>query len=141
MRPFLIALLFGATVLGGCAGPPPSPTTEEDTLTRGEWRLKDLDGKGVIDDSMVSVTFNPDGKAAGHGGCNRWFGSWRRDGNALTFSQLGSTRMACTQALMHQEAVFLSALQEASGYRFADDGALVVATRDGRSLTFRIPSD
>lgn len=139
MRPSLLALLSVAAALGACAVA--SPPAAEDALAGPEWRLEDLNGRGVIDDSRVSVRFGPDGRAGGLGGCNRWFGAWRRDGDALSFSDLGSTRMACAEALMRQETAFLSALQETDSHAFASDGALVLTTRDGRRLVFRPATD
>lgn len=141
MRAALLALLLAAAATGGCAdGPTAAAAAGEDALT-GEWRLEDLNGKGVIDDSMVTLAFGPASRAGGRGGCNRWFGTWSRQGTALAFSGLGSTRLACAEALMRQEAAFLSALQETSGYAFAEDGALVLTTRDGRRLLLRAASE
>lgn len=137
MRPVLFACL--AAALCGCsaarAGPPGDP------LTRGEWRLQDLNARGVVAESVVTVRFGADGRASGRGGCNRWSGAWRREKAALTLTELASTRTACAAALTRQEIAFLSALQEASGYRIAGDGGLLVTTRDGRRLTFRPAAD
>jgi hypothetical protein len=54
-----------------------------------------------------SISFASDGKVAGSGGCNRFFGSYMQEGEKLSFSPLGSTRMACPQGIMKREQACL----------------------------------
>ena len=117
------------------ASPPPS-SGGGGALVGPEWRLEDLLGGGIIDRSHVTLTFGPEGKTSGSGGCNRYFGSWTQAGSKLTLGKMGSTMMACAPSLMEQEGKYLKALETASGYSLTADGALVIATSDG-SLKFR----
>ncbi|MBC6980231.1 META domain-containing protein [Caulobacter sp. 17J80-11] len=137
MRPVLSACV--AVALWGCSDVRAGPTS--DPLTGVAWRLADLNARGVLAGSRITLRFGDDGRASGLGGCNRWSGDWRRQGSVLAITRLGSTRTACDAALVHQEDVFLSALQEADGYRLIDDRVLLVTTRDGRQLTFEPVTD
>lgn len=57
-----------------------------------------------------SISFEADGKVAGSGGCNRFFGNYTQDGEALSFSPLGATRMACPPGIMKMEQAFFDML-------------------------------
>lgn len=55
------------------------------------------------------VAFKTGGEVIGHGGCNRFFGSYTQNGQALSFGPLASTRMACPD--MTSEYNFLETLK------------------------------
>ncbi len=57
-----------------------------------------------------SISFEADGKVAGSGGCNRFFGGYEQEGESLSFSPLGSTRMACPPGIMKIEKEFFDML-------------------------------
>ena len=90
------------------------------------WRAETIMGRPVIDASASTITFEADGRVHGGGGCNRYFGSSTVDGERLAFGQLGSTRMACPQALMDQEARFFQALQSAERWTIDEQGLLLI---------------
>jgi heat shock protein HslJ len=52
----------------------------------------------------------------------------RITGESMVFGPLGSTRMACAEAVMNQEGRYLAALQEAERYTL-DGSVLLVHTR------------
>ena len=133
----LLGLSLAGVVMSACAtaSPPPSPGGGG-ALVGPEWRLEDLLGGGIIDRSHVTLTLAKDGSAAGAGGCNRYFTSWKSKGDRLTLGKGGSTLMACAPALMNQEGKYLRALETAKSYSFAPDGALVIETAQG-PLKFR----
>ena len=83
----------------------------EMSLTGSEWLLEDLAGAGVIDNVQATLAFAEAGKVSGKGSCNRFFGPAKIDGNAIHLGPLGSTRMACPEAVMNQETKYLNALQ------------------------------
>ncbi|MGH7674583.1 MAG: YbaY family lipoprotein [Gemmatimonadales bacterium] len=92
------------------------------------WRLEDLGGAGVIDNVEVTLEFPEAGKVAGKASCNRFFGTAEVAGGSITLSPLGTTRMACPEAVMNQEGKYLKALHDAE--RFALEGtALLVYSR------------
>lgn len=97
-----------------------SPDAQGGGLLGTVWVLEDLQGSGVLADVQATLEFPEAGKVAGSGSCNRIFGTVEIASNAMRFSPLGSTRMACPEAVMTQEGKYLKALQD--GERFAIDG-------------------
>jgi heat shock protein HslJ len=61
--------------------------------------------------STLNAVFTADLQATGFAGCNDYSGSYKLDGSNLTVGPLVSTKKACEQAVMDQEAAFLTALQ------------------------------
>lgn len=73
----------------------------------------------VIEDTSAFVAFE-DGQATGHGSCNRFFGPYETSGGGdLEFGDLGTTMMACLDAIMEQERAFLDALISVDAYSIA----------------------
>ena len=75
------------------------------SLAGSEWGPE---GRETLDQF---VAFKSDGEVIGHGGCNRFFGSYDQDGDVLKFGPLASTKMACPN--LGEEQAFMSALQSA----------------------------
>ena len=107
-------------------------------LAGATWRLDDLAGRGVIDNSHVTIEFLPDGNVTGSGGCNRYSGSATLKGPQITFTPLASTMMACAPELMDQEMRFYAALGKASTVSFDKTGALLIQVNgEPKPLLFR----
>jgi heat shock protein HslJ len=87
------------------------------TFPSGRWLAEDILSAGVIDTAQTTLEFSNDGRVAGRGACNRYFGSVKIEGERISFSQIGSTRMACAPAVMDQEAKFFKALEAARSWR------------------------
>jgi heat shock protein HslJ len=87
-------------------------------LANSEWLLKDLAGSEVLDNVQATLAFQETGKVSGNGSCNRFFGSAKINGNAIELGRLGATRMACPEAVMNQEAKYMSALQAADRFEW-----------------------
>jgi putative lipoprotein len=99
------------------------------------WLAEDIGGRGVIDNAQTTITFDAEGRVAGSGGCNRYFGPVTIEGSAISFGDIGATRMACVPALMDQEQKFFDALAATRSYRFDDPGnKLVFLGEDGTML-------
>lgn len=77
----------------------------------GVWTLDKIDGGTVADlfnkEKLPTIEFK-DGRLSGHGGCNRYNGQYKLEGNVLKVGPVMSTRMACD--FMAGEAKFLKAL-------------------------------
>jgi len=59
------------------------------------FKLIQLDNIGQ-DYKKAFIQFDAnEGKVSGNSSCNRFFGTYTANGNSVTFSNLGSTRMAC----------------------------------------------
>ncbi|MBT8256227.1 MAG: META domain-containing protein, partial [Bacteroidia bacterium] len=79
----------------------------------------------------------------GNTGCNSFFGKYSLDLYALSFSEIGSTEMACDQPIMDVENAFMNAMRNTGSYDLensvltfyskADRSVLMVAIKDRAS--------
>ena len=79
--------------------------------------------------------FMEEGRVVGKASCNRFIGSYHLTGERLSFSQMGTTMMACEDDLSRQEERFLELLQAFFRFEISPEGRLVLHTPDGRSIT------
>jgi heat shock protein HslJ len=119
------ALLVLAACAGGADGPQAAASggamAGAGALWGTAWRLEDLAGSPVLERVEATLAFPEAGQAAGSGSCNRFFATVTISGDSISFSAIGSTRMACEDPIGAQEARYLSALQGAE--RFSLDGS------------------
>ncbi len=106
-------------------------------LTGEEWVIEDIAGAGVIDNTQPSLLFLADGSLAGSATCNRIIGSYRVEGERVTIEPVGTTMMACPEALMDQERKLLDLLPTVESFGIDDTGALILTTADGERITAR----
>jgi heat shock protein HslJ len=83
-----------------------------------------------------SATFAK-GTVAGSTGCNRFSGSYKLDGDALTVGEVASTQMACEGPGDAVEKEFLSALAGLAGWRVEDGELVLLDSDDGELLRMR----
>ena len=99
------------------------------------WALKNLYSNGneieIPLDHNPAISFLKEGKISGETGCNRFFGDFSANDKALTFSNMGSTRMMCPQ--MEFEGAYLTALDKVSSYIIHDD-SLVFKDNEGNII-------
>lgn len=117
---------------------PPAGATSSGTEGASRWRVASIAAEPVeVADSLAPTLRLPPatGKAGGFGGCNRWFAEAARSGDALSFSAIGATKMACEGPAMALEQRWFAALErvrrvtEAGGELIlADSAGSVVAT-------------
>ena len=103
--PGLLALglaLLPATAAAGAA-----------ELAGSEWRPVRIGASDVAPDTKAFVQFKSGGELAGQGGCNRFFGRYKTEGETIEIGPIGATRMACPEPVMAAEASFLAALEAA----------------------------
>lgn len=122
----------GAARAGGDAPPPAT-----DPLQGVEWVVEVIADTGIVDDSRVTLVFGAEGKVAGSGSCNRYFGPYTLAADKVTFGNMASTMMACPEALMEQERRFLQTLQQVQSFEITADGALVLRSGDVTILARR----
>lgn len=112
---------------------PPPPAALEGTL----WQLESFSSNDAVMSlyagTEITATLE-DGKVAGSAGCNNYFGSYTLTGEAVQFSALGSTKMACEEEVMKQESRFLEALQGATG--FVIEGQTLTLSGGAETLIF-----
>ena len=86
----------------------------------------------VLNGSELTMEFSADGRVAGYAGCNRYTGSFKQDGKALSFGPAAATRRMCIEpeGVMEQEQQFLKALETVATARHEAD-RLELRTADG----------
>jgi len=129
--PDAVVVQIGGQELSGCGGDPAS-------LLRGtEWVVEDVDGRGIIDNSRVTLNFGSDGSLHGRASCNTYRGNYTVTGEGLTFSKQAVTLMACAESLMDQERRFLQTLEGVQRFSISQTGALILSGAPGKSITAR----
>lgn len=110
------ALVLAAGLICGCTTEtPPQELTLEDLPGTG-WRLVSLEDDGgvmeALDAAEITLAFDHQGRVAGSGGCNRFFGGIETTAEGkLSLGPLGSTQMACEEDINDRELRFLRGLE------------------------------
>ena len=110
---------------------------DQTPLLGAEWKIESIADGGVIDNSPGSLLFMADGKLAGNATCNRIVGSYSSQGAELKIEPLGTTMMACPEALMNQEQKLLGLLAKVKSFAIDKTGALVLTSSDGSTILAR----
>jgi heat shock protein HslJ len=79
------------------------------------------------------------GSVGGNGGCNAYFGSYELDGDALSFSGIGSTEMYCEGASDLESAYFANLDAATAG--FSTGGSLIMTGADGEPILEFLPDE
>ncbi len=93
MTRFLVGVLSAMFLFASC-----SSGTSPDELwrTQGLWELNNLGGATISDPENYTIQFSEDGRVSIQADCNRCFGNYGIDGNAITMGPaLGCTRAFC----------------------------------------------
>ena len=108
------------------------------SLEGTEWQLTTFvsgeAASSLLADTQITAVFMQ-GQVSGTAGCNRYFGSYEIDGETITFSPMGSTRMACAEEIMAQEGSYLTALPAATAFQI--EGEQLTVVYDAGSLVFQ----
>lgn len=84
----------------------------QDKITERTWKLKSLNGKDVEintnqEKDIYFVLKSEDNRMNGFSGCNNFFGAYSlQDGNQITFSSIGATKMACFDVKVNESDLF-----------------------------------
>ncbi|MGY3869071.1 META domain-containing protein [Aeromonas crassostreae] len=120
-------MLLAALALGGCAMTSGSNTAQ---LQAHPWQLQGADGDGFT----LQVA---EGKVAGKGGCNRYFGGITQlDEQTLTLTGMGATRMMCPGDLMAKEGDYFQKLSQVASYQVSANQLVLKDASQAILLTF-----
>ena len=119
------------------SGSPSASTASLTALQAREWRVEDIAGAGIIDNSPATLLFGPDGRLSGNASCNRLIGSYTVERNKLTISPAGLTMMACPPALMDQERKLVDLIRTVTRYSIDRTGKLTLTSASGKSIVAR----
>ncbi|MCB9169165.1 MAG: META domain-containing protein [Flavobacteriales bacterium] len=99
-------------------------TTDLAALAGGQWMLATLNGKPIEMPEGAKtpwVKLDQEGaQLSGYGGCNQLMGSYKLEGDRISFPGLGSTKMLCP-ATSDLESKFLNALRLTDGFKMDGD--------------------
>ena len=130
MKKTLLLLTLAVLILSAC-------TTPRNSLV-GTWKLTAYGPKATptpaVTDAEATLTFDKDGNVFGSGGCNSLGGTYKVDGNEITFSEITSTLMACEDERMTQEGVVTLVLSGTATYEIKDN--MLTLTREDMVLIF-----
>jgi heat shock protein HslJ len=77
-----------------------------------------------------------DSSIAAFAGCNRIFGSYKLMASKLSFSGLGSTKIACEEGKMKLERNFMDSLAKIQSFKLSKDGKTLTLTGKNTRLSF-----
>ena len=109
---------------------PIEPAEPLNPLLDTAWRVIGIYGDPVLADTEVTLSIAADRRAGGHGGCNSYFTEASFDDTPLSFGPVAGTRMACTPAVMAQEAALFAALGATVGYELAGSSLSLLDAAD-----------
>ena len=96
------------------------------------WQAESIHGSPVHSGVRVTLLIAGDMRAGGRGGCNSWFAQTHLEGEALAFSAVAATRIACTDPeVSRQEDDYFMALAATRFWRLRDDKLVLV---DGEGM-------
>lgn len=105
-----------------------------------EWLAEDINNRGIIDNSHITLTLTTEGRVAGHSGCNRYGSSYElaADGRLTLNGPMVSTMMACAggEAMMNQEHLFTDTLGKMTKAALNENGFLILSNDQGQTIRF-----
>ena len=104
------------------------------TLLGTKWRVKEINDKDVLKDVEVTLEFIEEGSFGGKGSCNSFSGQVTITGARLKFSQIVSTKMACSSKINDQERRYFTALERAYSYEIKGDYLTIYSESKGELL-------
>ena len=124
-----VALLAGALLTGCCQKCRKSREAAARPIQGIVWHLVEFDGKAVDAPDKYELSFLADGRVAGIGECNRFFGSYQvtNANGGIKIGPVGSTMMACldpnieTEFFRMFENVHLYHLDDQHPYLFVEN--------------------
>ena len=106
-------------------------------LKDDEWRVTQIGGDVVPQDTAPTMTFAANGRFYGSTSCNRFNSSYSLDGNSLEVGNVAATKRACEAGLMQQERRFLDAISMIENASLEDGGFLVLSGNGQRLVAVR----
>lgn len=87
-------------------------TAEANFVFNHKWNLIQLNGNTQEESPAYLIFHREDQRFNGSAGCNNIFGSYEFSKGAITFKQIGSTMMACSEEKMKLENDFVNMLND-----------------------------
>lgn len=122
----IICLCSLSIVLFSCNTTKKATDNKSTEIVEKYWKLIEINGQKVTAEDFSSkephlILKAADNRVNGNGGCNSFFGSYelQADAHRISFSKIGSTRMACLKPGVESE--FLNVLETVDNYTVKND--------------------
>lgn len=132
----LIILFTSAILLTGCDETKKVIDVAGNVQLAGNYTISAIGEKAVTENAPTISFMAYDKSIKGNTGCNSFFGKYALDLNVLTFSDIGSTEMACDQPIMDIENNFLQALRETGSFTLQNN-VLTLLSKDDQSVLLK----
>ncbi|MEM7022275.1 MAG: META domain-containing protein [Pseudomonadota bacterium] len=129
-----------ATALLVCALPLTVGNALAAGLAGSEWRPVIVTQEDWPPDVDAFVRFEGEGRLAGHGGCNRFFGGYDIADQTLTRGHVGITKMACPEPAMGAENLLLDSLAKTRSFQ-RDGTELMLLDEAGDPIASFVQTD
>jgi len=131
----LVALVL---LLAGACGNEAAPGASGDEVLGGRTFLSEsVDGRQLVPDTQVRLTFNPNGTVGASAGCNQFVGTVDYDGDRLVVTDIGGTEMGCDEARHAQDEWLVTFLESGPSWN-APDGRGGRLTLTASGVTIRL---
>ena len=129
----ILALIVTAVLVVGCDETKKVIDAAGNVQLAGNYAVTTIGDRIVAGNGPTISFFAYDKTIKGNTGCNSFFGSYHLDLNILTFSDIGSTEMACDQPVMDIENQFLQSLRNTGSYSI-EEGTLKLISKLDQSV-------
>lgn len=134
--PQTVSVTWEGETLQGCGG------ESMDLLAGVTWKVDVIEGEPALEQAPATLEFDAlTHRLAGQGSCNRYNAAFDLSGEGLTIGPAMITRMACPEAVMAQEQLFLNSLRGISHFDIGTDGALLLFSNDQQDPVIRAVID
>ena len=107
------------------------PASAGSALAGTSWIMSSLNGALPVADTTVTLQLGVDGSASGSDGCNRYWTTYKQDGQNLTFRQpMAGTMMACAKPVMAQASEYQEALAKVTAFTMSARQLVLFAGND-----------
>jgi len=135
-----LAILISVIILKSCGSSQDVASAANITdvisneIISGTYIIEQLDSTNIIDELTLEFDSKTN-KVSGFAGCNRFFGTYTTNGNAISFSEMGATRMMCQDEANKTEQKMFQTLAKINTYELSngklnlknDDDFLIIA--------------
>ncbi|XMO87691.1 META domain-containing protein [Algibacter sp. AS12] len=118
---YVTILLLSCLALNSCKNGTNDPNSSASETPSGIYTITVLPEHNNISKELTISFDDATKKVSGHSGCNQFFGTYKIEGNALNFSQMGSTRKMCEPAANALETAMLQSLDRINAYTIKDN--------------------
>ena len=107
--------------------------TPGNPLANTYWSLQTLNVNQIPVGVLQTISFSAASTTTGNGGCNQFNGPYVVSGQSLRIGPLGTTSMACEEAVAAQEQAYLPALQSTTSFELTGN-QLILRDGSGREI-------